>query len=82
MPAKRLLVLVPATIRKGVMTDPSVEKERKKERKKDESDIATGVNYGAASTWSWFKSMRNHETGITRNRGSRRPNDHYCLLPF
>ena len=46
-------------------------------RKKDDSDVATGGNYGVASFSSWSKSTCNFEMGITRIRG--RP-DNYCFL--
>ena len=34
----------------------------------NDSDFATGVNYGGASSWSSSKSVRNHKMGITRIR--------------
>jgi hypothetical protein len=39
------------------------------ERKKDDSDVATGVNYGVTSFLSWAKSIYNPKMGITRIRG-------------
>ena len=39
------------------------------ERKKDDSDVATGVNYGVTSFSSWAKSIYNPKMGITRIRG-------------
>ena len=45
-------------------------------RKNDNSDIANDVNYGVASFLSWWKSVCNPETGITRIRGP----EEYCLL--
>ena len=41
----------------------------KKERKKDNSNVATSMNCGIAFFSSWSKSMCNPETGITRIRG-------------
>ena len=43
-----------------------------KERKKDDFDIATGVNCGATSFSSWSESVCNPETGNTIIRGPRR----------
>jgi len=43
--------------------------ERKKERKKDDFDVATGVNYGVASFSGWSKSIWDPVMGITRIRG-------------
>ena len=37
---------------------------RKKERKKDDSDVATDVDYGVALFSSWSKSISNPETAI------------------
>ena len=37
--------------------------------RRDESDVATGVNYGVASTMRWSKSMQNLKTGIMTIRG-------------
>jgi hypothetical protein len=54
-----------------------IKKERKKERKKDDSDVVTAVNHDADLFSSWSLSICNPETGITRFRGSRR-----FLLPF
>jgi hypothetical protein len=45
-------------------------------RKNDNSDIASGVNYGVASFLSWWKSISNPETDNTRIRGLQ----DYCLL--
>ena len=42
-------------------------------RKKDDSDVATGVNRGVTSFSSWSKSIYNPKMGITRIRGLRRP---------
>jgi hypothetical protein len=46
-------------------------------RKKDDSNIATILNYDVASSSSWFKSIYNLEMGITRVKGSQR-----LLPPF
>ena len=40
----------------------------KKERKKDDSAVATGMQYGVASFSSWSRSVCNLETGIMRIR--------------
>ena len=42
-------------------------KERK--RRKDDFDVATGVNYGVDSFSSWSKCIWNSEMGITKIRG-------------
>jgi hypothetical protein len=39
-------------------------------RKKVDFDVATNVKYGVASFFSWFKSICNEETGITRIGGA------------
>jgi hypothetical protein len=36
--------------------------------KKDDSNVAIGVNYGVASSSSWSNSICNLETGIMRIR--------------
>ena len=41
----------------------------KREGKKDNSDVATGVNYGVASSSSSSKSIYNPKQGIMRIRG-------------
>ena len=51
----------------------------KEEKKKDDSDVAIGVNYGVASWSSWCKSTCNPETGITR---TSRPLPWRLLPPF
>ena len=38
-------------------------------RGRDDSDVATGVNYGVASSSSWCKSVCHPETGMMRTRG-------------
>ena len=48
-----------------------------KSRRKDDSDIATGVTYGVASFSSWSKSTFNLETASQELEGPRRP-----LPPF
>ena len=40
-----------------------------RERKKDNTDVATGMNYGVASFFSWSKATCNPKWGITRIRG-------------
>jgi hypothetical protein len=42
---------------------------KKIERKKCDSDVATGVNDGVASFSSWSIPIHNHETHFTRIRG-------------
>ena len=37
--------------------------------KEDDSDVATGVNYGVASCLRWSKSIYYPELGIMRIRG-------------
>ena len=41
-------------------------------RKKDDSNIATILNYDVASSLSWSKFICNPEMGITRVKGSQR----------
>jgi hypothetical protein len=41
-----------------------------KQWKIDDSDVATGMNYGVASFSSWSKSTCNPKTGLVRIRGS------------
>lgn len=36
---------------------------------KDDSDVATSVNFGVASFFSWLKSVCSPEVGTTRIRG-------------
>ena len=50
---------------------------RKKERTKDDSDVATSVKYRVALFSSWSKSVCNPETSVTRIRGPPR-----LLPPF
>ena len=38
------------------------------DRKKDDSDVATGMNYGVASSSSWSQSIGNPKTGIAENK--------------
>ena len=41
-------------------------KEIKKQKKKDDSDVATGMAYGVASLLSWSKSIYYPKTGKIR----------------
>ena len=43
---------------------------RKKDRKEDNTDVATSINYGVASDSSWSNSLAKRETGITRIVGT------------
>ena len=43
-----------------------------RERKKDDFNVATGINYSVASSLSWSTSICNPEMGITRIRGASR----------
>ena len=40
----------------------------KERKKKDDSNVVTGMNYGVASFLSWSTSICNHETSISRIR--------------
>ena len=50
-----------------------------KARKRDDSDVPTGVNYGVASSPSCFESTYNPETGIST---IRKTFEDYCTLLF
>ena len=39
-------------------------------KKRDDSNVASSVNYGSASVSSWSKFVGNPEIGIMRIRGS------------
>lgn len=46
-----------------------VDKINLKKERRDDFDVAIGVNYGAASSLSWSKPICNPDTGIARIRG-------------
>ena len=61
--------LVPVGLRRyRTATHFTIRIRAERKEKKDNSNIATSVNYGVASFSSWSKCICNTETGIIRNR--------------